>query len=111
MIRAARNDELELVGTGQWDDDPNVRFNRSDATRWLKRFDDDGDWPNKAARVVAPSLVHAASPSMPVGSTCPRSGWWFTPSIVGSRRFLQAGDTFPDAPEKSWDSDQSDPSL
>lgn len=51
LLRPLRNDALDLVGTGEWDGDPNVRFNRRDAKRWLGRFDEESDWPSAAARI------------------------------------------------------------
>lgn len=118
VLRPLRNNQLSLLGFGQWDGDPNVRFNRKDTVRWLGRFDADSDWPDMTARVTPMDSGRAPPPSMSGGSTCPKSGWWFSPSMTRSRRFFQTGDTFPDAPEKSWgmtiwqwDSDQSDPSL
>lgn len=50
LIRPIRNDHMSLLGFGQWDGDPNERFTRNDATRWLQRFDDESDWPSVEQR-------------------------------------------------------------
>ncbi len=52
------------------------------------------------------------------GELCPKSGWWFTPAQLNSRRYVQQGVTFP-AIEGSdygttfwqWSPDQSGPTL
>ncbi|CAD5106668.1 type VI immunity family protein [Zestomonas carbonaria] len=45
LLRPLRHSTLDLLGSGEWDGDPNVRFNLADSQRWLARFDDDSDWP------------------------------------------------------------------
>lgn len=55
---------------------------------------------------------------VPGGETCPRNGWWFTPSKVASRRYFKQGEVFPIADGSEygatfwqWDIDQSAPKL
>jgi hypothetical protein len=53
LLRPIRNDHMTLVGFPEWDGDPNQRFDREDSIRWLRRFDDDSDWPTKDMRHMA----------------------------------------------------------
>lgn len=57
LLRPIRNNDLDLVGSGEWDGDPNVRFTQCDSRRWLGRFDEESDWPSAEAhmRPGAPS--------------------------------------------------------
>ncbi|WP_232505025.1 type VI immunity family protein [Rubrivivax gelatinosus] len=95
LLKPIRNDDLGLVGFGQWDGDPNVRFDRADSRRWLARFDDDSDWPDAATRRATTPVV-ARPGSVLAKSTCTRSGWWFSPAQAGSRRHFQQGDVMPE---------------
>ena len=45
LIKPIRNDHVSLDGFSAAADDPNDRFTNADAARWLRRFDDDSDWP------------------------------------------------------------------
>jgi len=57
LLRRIRHPLLDLVGSGEWDGDPNERFNRSDTQRWLGRFDDDSDWPTPEIRGRTPGAA------------------------------------------------------
>ncbi len=50
LLRPLRHTRLDLLGFGEWDGDPNERFNMHDSQRWLARFDEDSDWPSAAQR-------------------------------------------------------------
>jgi len=50
LLRPLRHTRLDLLGFGEWDGDPNERFNMPDSQRWLARFDEDSDWPSAAQR-------------------------------------------------------------
>jgi len=75
-------------------------FNYETSRRWLRRFDDDGDWPSKDVRFWRDEdAIQAASarpPSTHAGQPCPREGWWFTPAKIGSRRHFKQGEPMPD---------------
>lgn len=117
LLRPLRNDALELIGTGEWDGDPNVRFNRDDARRWLGRFDEESDWPSADARIRSSFSSKSRPTSVAAGQQCPRSGWWFTPARTSSRKYINEGEVFPAADTSygatfwQWDIDQSDPRL
>lgn len=75
------------------------RFAYESARRWLRRFDEDGDWPEKASRFWRDGKDGNAAtrpPSTPGGEPCPRAGWWFTPAAANSRRHFRQGETMPD---------------
>lgn len=96
LLKPIRNNELGLVGFGQWDGDPNERFDRNDSRRWLGRFDEDSDWPSAELRGKAPLNTQAAAveppPSVKAGQPCPRTGWWFTPAKTNASRHFQHGE-------------------
>ncbi|MDO8067137.1 type VI immunity family protein [Janthinobacterium sp. SUN206] len=50
LLKPIRNDHMALLGFGQWDGDPNERFNDADSLRWMRRFDADSDWPSAELR-------------------------------------------------------------
>ncbi|WP_447989288.1 type VI immunity family protein [Achromobacter spanius] len=97
LLRRIRHPQLDLVGSGEWDGDPNERFDRRDTQRWLARFDDDSDWPTPEIRGRTPG----GTPSEPtpthvvVGEEIPSSGWWYTLAKTGSRRHFNAGELAP----------------
>ena len=97
LLRRIRHPQLDLVGSGEWDGDPNERFDRRDTQRWLARFDDDSDWPTPEIRGRTPG----AGPSEPtpthvvVGEEIPSAGWWYTLAKTGSRRHFNAGELAP----------------
>jgi hypothetical protein len=97
LLRPIRVRELGLVGFGQWDGDPNERFNHVDSQRWLARFDEDGDWPSAELRVPAKAVATDARPAATrAGQPCPREGWWVTPAKTNSRRLFKASEVMPD---------------
>ncbi len=82
LVKTVRNDHMDLLGFPEWDGDPNQRFNDRDSIRWLRRFDDDSDWPSVEQR--QPSVPTAAPPVIAApeelrakaGEPCPATGVW-----------------------------------
>jgi len=81
-------------------------FNAKTSARWLKRFDDDGDWPSPEVRFWRPDNG-SASPTPSTGRAlpgepAPRTGWWRALALDGaaSRVYRLAGQAFP-GPEAS----------
>lgn len=82
-------------------------FNAASSARWLKRFDDDGDWPSPEVRFWRPD-DGGASPAqgghtrsnpdraLP-GEPAPRTGWWCALALDGAaaRVYLLAGQALP----------------
>jgi hypothetical protein len=99
LIRPIRCNELELTTLDPWDDDPNPRFDYMSGQRWMRRFDDDSDWPDsdrrKAAK-AAPAAPDKRLRGLP-GETVPESGLWWTPALSGEagRRPFNKGEQFP----------------
>jgi hypothetical protein len=54
LLKPIRSPNLNLGGLAQWDGDPNERFTKADAQRWIGRFDEDSDGPDPAARHNGP---------------------------------------------------------
>jgi hypothetical protein len=114
LIKPIRCDYLKLLTLDPWDDDPNPRFDYESSLRWMRRFDEDSDWPDAARRAGPSSLKH---PNVPAGQPCPETGWWFTPAKPDSRRYFKHGETMPDVGGDygvtfwQWSTDQSPPSL
>jgi len=97
LLRRIRHPQLDLIGFGEWDGDPNERFNRRDTQRWLARFDDDSDWPSPEARGRTPGTppVEPTPTHIVVGERIPSEGWWYTLAKNNSRRYFQAGELAP----------------
>ncbi|WP_332608311.1 type VI immunity family protein [Achromobacter sp. ESBL13] len=97
LLRRIRHPQLDLVGAGEWDGDPNERFDRRDTQRWLCRFDDDSDWPTPEIRGRTPSPAPAEpTPThVVVGEDIPSDGWWYTLAKTGSRQYFKAGQPAP----------------
>lgn len=95
LIRPVRCDELKLLSLDAWDDDPNPRFGYEDSIRWMRRFDDDSDWPEAVRRKppAGRSETHLRCEAL---HPCPKEGWWFTPAKADSRRHFRSGETMPD---------------
>lgn len=120
LIRPIRCDQLNLNTLDPWDGDPNPRFGYESSLRWMRRFDEDSDWPSAEQRgKLSPESGQQKVPSsVPGGQPCPQAGWWLTPAKTSSRRYFKAGDVMP-AIEGSdygstfwqWDIDQSVPKL
>ncbi|HBO0861727.1 DUF3396 domain-containing protein [Pseudomonas aeruginosa] len=103
LLRPLRHTRLDLLGFGEWDGDPNERFNLPDSQRWLARFDEGSDWPSAAQRHLGsaaprsePAPTHVAA-----GEVCPRAGFWFTRTKHGSRRHFEQGERFPAIPSET----------
>jgi hypothetical protein len=96
LIRPIRCDYLNLLTLDPWDDDPNTRFDYDSSLRWMRRFDDDSDWPDATKRKGAASLAPMA-PRMrcPAGQPCPKEGYWITPAKADSRRLFKDGEVMP----------------
>ncbi|WP_083492729.1 type VI immunity family protein [Cupriavidus sp. HPC(L)] len=65
VLKPIRHQRLNLTGFGQWNGDPNERFNVTDTRRWLSRFDETGDWPCADARQRLPRTFDGRPPSTP----------------------------------------------
>ncbi|HZF97154.1 MAG TPA: type VI immunity family protein [Pseudoxanthomonas sp.] len=77
LLKPIRHPNLDLLGFGEWDGDPNVRFDRADTRRWMARFDEDSDWPDAAARTPAgPASSAERGLRVPSGTPCPWPGVW-----------------------------------
>jgi len=119
LLRPVRHDAMGLLDFGEWDGDPNERFTNTDAVRWMRRFDEDSDWPSLEQRLRAP--IDSASQSLTSisgGQPCPQAGWWLTPAKAGSRSYFKVGEVMPIIRGSSygstfwqWDIDQSGPKL
>ncbi len=116
LIRPVRCDDLMLLTLDPWDDDPNPRFDYESSLRWMRRFDEDSDWPNAEIRAkFAPG--HVKRPNVLAGNPCPEVGWWFTPAQANSRRYFKQGEVMPSVGGDygltfwQWSPDQSAPTL
>jgi hypothetical protein len=116
LIRPIRCDELKLTTLDPWDDDPNPRFDYESSRRWMRRFDEDSDWPSAGQR--RKPLTSTTPPRTPGGQPCPQTGWWHTPAQSGSRRYFNKGAVMPEIKGNAygstfwqWDIDQSNPKL
>lgn len=95
LIHPIRCDYLKLLTLEPWDDDPNPRFDYVSSQRWMRRFDDDSDWPDAAQR-ISPEKTPKTRSGIPASQACPESGYWFTPAKADSRRHFKQGETMPD---------------
>ena len=120
LLRPIRCDQLNLNTLDPWDGDPNPRFGYESSLRWMRRFDDDSDWPSAEQRAkLAPASDEQKRPaSVPGGQPCPQAGWWFTPAKTSSRQQFNAGEVMPIIEGSDygstfwqWDADQSSPKL
>lgn len=100
LIRPIRCDELKLNTLDPWDDDPNPRFGYESSRRWMRRFDEDSDWPTAEQR-RKPSPDDGRDPSLrqsyvPGGEPCPEAGWWFTlAQSISGPRYFEKGELMP----------------
>ena len=82
-------------------------FNAQKSARWLKRFDEDGDWPSPDVRFWRPDDGGASGTqgggtrsnpdrALP-GEPAPRTGWWRALALDGAagRVYLLAGQALP----------------
>jgi hypothetical protein len=120
LLKPIRHPNLDLTGLGEWDGDPNVRFDRASTQRWLARFDDDSDWPDAETQQQKPHSQGEVAP-LPAyaGQPCPRAGYWFTLAQHDSRRHFAQDEVFPEIPSETswgltlwqWADDQDEPPL
>ncbi|WP_284616660.1 type VI immunity family protein [Aquabacterium humicola] len=101
LIRPIRCDHLQLLTLDPWDDDPNPRFDHDSSLRWMRRFDDDSDWPDAQRRPPAGGSGDESAPderlkALP-GEAVSREGVWWTPAIAGEagRVTLAVGERLP----------------
>lgn len=101
LIRPIRCDELHLLTLDPWDDDPNPRFDYVDSLRWMRRFDDDSDWPDPQRRGFPPAGTEGGRRALP-GEPAPRAGWWRTVALPAeeARVHVALGQIMP-GPERS----------
>jgi hypothetical protein len=104
LIRPIRCDGLALLTLDPWDDDPNPRFDYPTGLRWMRRFDDDSDWPDAARRQALPMNGQTTKLRARPGEPVPRSGVWWTPALQGdeAQRRLNAGERLPDIRHSSY---------
>jgi len=100
LIRPIRCDQLHLLTLDPWDDDPNPRFDYESSLRWMRRFDEDSDWPSPERRRSAPGSggdhMTQTLRAMP-GERVSRAGIWWTPALKGEagRRHFDTADLLP----------------
>jgi hypothetical protein len=108
LLKPIRYENLSINSMGEWDGDPNERFNDDDTKRWIRRFDVDGDWPSPEARFLqAPPAQTSASDKqlrLLPGQPAPSSGLWYTPALKGEAglRRLREGEAAPATTESEW---------
>ena len=103
LIRPVRCDDLRLISLDPWDDDPNPRFNFDSETRWMRRFDEDSDWPSPEKR--HPAKLGTAQSGVPdslaprlrafPGERCPKTGSWYALHLGGKVVRVNEGDPMP----------------
>jgi Protein of unknown function (DUF3396) len=77
-------------------------FDYETGRQWLRRFDDDGTWPDPKLRFEQPLPSQAVprpdDPTLrcPAGEPCPRDGYWTTPAKTSSRRRFERGEVMPE---------------
>lgn len=76
----------------------------------------DGEFDD-ASKDDEAATEHKRPPNVPAGSSCPGSGWWFTPAKANSRQFFKQGTVMPSVGGDygltfwQWAPDQSAPKL
>ena len=95
LIRPVRCDRLQLLTLDPWADDPNPRFDFQSSMRWMRRFDEDSDWPTQEKRRTIQPSGSGATLRCEAGQPCPRDGEWETPAQANSRRRFKQGDPMP----------------
>jgi hypothetical protein len=110
LIRPIRCDYLNLLTLDPWMDDPNPRFEYDSSLRWMRRFDENSDWPTAERRKAGSPAAPAARLRSPAGQPCPKAGYWLTPAKADSRRLFKAGEVMPslggDYGETIWQWDE-----
>ncbi|SFZ79560.1 type VI immunity family protein [Chitinimonas taiwanensis] len=108
LLKPIRYENLSINSMGEWDGDPNERFNDDDTKRWIRRFDVDGDWPTPEVRFLQtpPAQTSASDKQLRLlpGHPAPRSGHWYTPALKGEAGLcrLQEGEAAPATTESEW---------
>ncbi|MGK5055141.1 type VI immunity family protein [Janthinobacterium sp. RB2P8] len=100
LLKPIRDDHMALLGFGQWDGDPNERFNDADSLRWMRRFDADSDWPSAELRQRqnngGPSDAAPAPEPLELrayaSEACPQAGQWQALDIPPQTRRLEQGE-------------------
>ena len=95
LIRPIRCDHLRLNTLDPWDDDPNPRFDYQSSLDWVRRFDEDSQWPTPAARHPTPPQPVFRG-RCEAGQPCPKAGFWSTPARAGSRQRFEVGQPMPE---------------
>lgn len=108
LIRPIRCDELKLNTLDPWEGDPNPRFGYESSLRWMRRFDEDSDWPSAEVRrqpppSAPPSAQHsdaAESRNLAVrhaypDDPCPQTGNWRAPRLDNRIAHVERGQPMP----------------
>ncbi|MBS1139613.1 MAG: hypothetical protein H6R13_1066 [Proteobacteria bacterium] len=98
-------------------ENPEDRSSTSQATVWtlIKRVADSGGGTGSVPQ--GSTGGETRRPNVPAGTSCPESGWWFTPAQSGSRHYFKAGENMPSVGGDygltfwQWSPDQSALSL
>lgn len=102
ILRPIRRDSMDLLGFPQWDGDPNDRFTNADSLRWMRRFDENSDWPSAEARnIQPPSPFDLSEPAVgevraKAGDPCPQEGKWESLDIPSYIRRYEKGEMVAD---------------
>jgi hypothetical protein len=117
-----RATNIRMTSDNQWFDES--QDNDDDILN--ERYTGPTDWPlnwkEDLPHELVASLGQFASPvvqsSVAGGERVPRTGWWFTPAGLNSRRYFQQGELFPEIEGSAygstywqWSSDQTAPKL
>lgn len=100
LLRPIRHDHMGLLSNGEWDGDPNERFNDADSQRWMRRFDADSDWPSAELRQCRNNRDgdEAAPTNNPLdlrahaGEACPQAGQWQALDMSAQVRQYEQGE-------------------
>ncbi|MBS0426581.1 MAG: DUF3396 domain-containing protein [Proteobacteria bacterium] len=97
LIRPIRCDELRLTTLDPWEDDPNPRFDEQSSLRWMRRFDEDSNWPSAEVRRPPKPAEEVALPRLRAlpGELCPRTGWWASAAVTTGAVFVRQGEAMP----------------
>ncbi|PLC03894.1 hypothetical protein CY658_17780 [Variovorax sp. RO1] len=87
-----------------------------DLVAYARKLQADGRWTTTKDVPLETEAPASTMLNCPGGEACPKSGWWFTPAKVGSRRYFEAGEAMPviegsdyGATFWQWDTDQTGP--
>jgi len=87
-----------------------------DLVAYARKLQADGRWTTTKDAPLETEAPASTMLNCPGGEACPKSGWWFTPAKVGSRRYFEAGEAMPviegsdyGATFWQWDTDQTGP--